>query len=104
MTCLNLTSADIAALVNVEPCQLSLLPSVAFQLLATIQLASRHPGAAQSGAMQQSVAIARALQKHLSVTPNLRALCEAGWNPAHDVPSEGKDANKRAGKPPSAGP
>lgn len=32
--------------------------------------------------------LAGALQEHVSVTLNLRAICEAGWDPGQDVPAE----------------
>lgn len=83
-----MTSADIQALQAMPLLKIEMDAGAAFELLATIQLASRHPLASQSQTLQHSCALARKIQEHLSVTENLATLCEAGWNPESDVPRE----------------
>jgi hypothetical protein len=80
-----MTSADIQALNLLKPIQLELDAGAAFELMAVIQLASRHPAASQTGPIRRCCSLARELQKHLSATKNLAALCEAGWDPTSDV-------------------
>ena len=84
-----LTSMDIAALQSLPPIQLNLDAATAFMLMATIQLASRHPVANQGPTVGKMCELARQIQGHLSVTQNWAALCEAGWDPACDVTTKG---------------
>jgi hypothetical protein len=81
-----MTSADIQALQEMPPLKIEMDAGAAFELLATLQLASRHPVASRSQTLKHSCALAREIQKYLSVTENLKALCEAGWKPKSDVP------------------
>jgi hypothetical protein len=85
-----LTSVDINVLASMPEIELHLDAFAAFELLATIQLACRHPSFETSRTLQRVVQLAKALQAHLSRTPNLAALCEAGWKPDFDVPAEEK--------------
>jgi hypothetical protein len=58
-------------------------------LMSALQLACRHREL--SGPVRDTVQdFARVLQKHISVTPALAALCEAGWDPACDLVDEPK--------------
>jgi hypothetical protein len=58
-----------------------------FQLLSALQLACRHPNF--HGPTRDFVeSYAHFLQRGISKTPTLAAMCEAGWNPAYDVPHE----------------
>jgi hypothetical protein len=59
----------------------------AFSLMAGLQLLLRHP---QFAGPTHDIChdIALALHMELAITPELAALCEAGWNPAHDVPAD----------------
>lgn len=67
----------------------------AFAVVATVQLASRHPGF--GSAMRRIVErLARLLQAEIaSAEPSLAELLEEGWNPAADIP-----AGTREGTPP----
>ena len=58
--------------------------SVAFPMLANLQLALRHPG--NDGlAAGLVLRLARELSERLSLTPAMRAVCEAGFDPEYDV-------------------
>ncbi len=84
---LELTEEDIAALKRLPPVVMELDPGRALQLIATLQLACRHPRfSGETRAFAD--ALAHGLMDYLSITPNIAAFVEAGWDPAHDVPAE----------------
>jgi hypothetical protein len=84
---LEMTQGDIKALGALPPIRIEMDAGRAFQILAVIQLASRHPQARVSTTLKMSMDFAKDLQRYLSVTPNLALLCEAGWDPGQDVPA-----------------
>jgi hypothetical protein len=63
----------------------------AFALLATLQLALRHPGFVARGGptYQIAMSIAEALERDLATTPRLKMAVAAGWHSKFDVPAAG---------------
>jgi hypothetical protein len=51
----------------------------AWCLLASVQLAARHPGGCETAPVQEAVYIVRGLQKGIAFTPRLAAIAKAGW-------------------------
>jgi len=68
-----------------QQCHLKLPGVAAFQLLAALQLALRHPDFPAHSA-EDVIRIAEALQEFCSKSPALAALCQAGWRQEQDVP------------------
>jgi hypothetical protein len=64
---------------------LALSPFQVFALLATVQLASRHPEAATSKMVQLAIEIVRSIQPDISTGPVLTYVAERGWHPESDV-------------------
>lgn len=84
---LNFTQDDVDALQMLPPIRMELDAVTAMQIMSTLQLACRHPRFAGE-ARETAERMARSLQEYLSVTPHVAEICEAGWNPVYDVPSE----------------
>jgi len=85
-----LLNSDLELLTGLPPIQVVITAPEAFAILAQLQLASRHP--ANTGATATIARrFARALQQAIAITPTLRTLAEAGWNPACDVPTDHKE-------------
>lgn len=75
-----LRGSDMEALFNAEPVVFNLPLPHAFMLLSLIQVALRHPDVSlQEFVAQFGEVFGRQLQEKLSLTPNLSAVCEAGW-------------------------
>jgi hypothetical protein len=84
---LNLTIADVAAIELLPVASVRIPGMECFMTLAALQLALRHPDVPEN--IRLSVArLAGALEKHVAVTPNLQAVCAAGWDPDQDVPGK----------------
>jgi len=62
-----------------QPIELELSKYQAWCLMATIQLAFKHPQVAESSTMRAAVMIARGLQEIVSQTPALARVAERGW-------------------------
>lgn len=62
---------------------------VAFHVLATLQLALRHPDF-PTNTSEIVEDFARGLQQRLSLTPQLAAICERGWDQKFDVPKRSR--------------
>lgn len=58
--------------------------AVAMAVLATIQLALRHPGCTGYTA-NEAAAFGRILELGLARTPAIAEACRRGWNPRYDV-------------------
>ncbi len=87
----------LAGLRRCRPIQLELSPDQAFCLVATIQLALRHPGN-RGPTSKVAEAIGRALQDGLAAQDaELGRLCERGWHPVFDVPREHRDRSTLPG-------
>ena len=85
-------SEEFARALRALPEEITLTVSreLAVQLIAVVQLASRHPGASGSPSMAAVVRMARALQDGMAErAPHLGRLLEKGWRPVFDVPREG---------------
>jgi hypothetical protein len=71
---------DFKALYDDEqPIALEITKYQAWCLMASVQLALRHPEAAEKSPVIEAVAIARRLQGVIAVTPRLKAIAAAGW-------------------------
>lgn len=82
-----LAITDMDALRDMLPVSLELTGGQWFAVLATIQLACRHPNF--TGPTRAVVeGLAQAIQGIVSLTPNLARVAAAGWDPAADVPHE----------------
>ena len=77
-----LSDADIAALERLAPFKATLSVPTSFILLATIQLALRHPGV-EHQKKESMITLAGLIVEHLSVSPAVRDICEAGWKGPH---------------------
>jgi hypothetical protein len=77
------TKHDAAAMERLQPKELKLTPTDAFCLLSQLQLALRHPKNVGHAAYVGRQ-LAEDLQEYISVTPNLKLVIEAGWDPEHD--------------------
>jgi hypothetical protein len=84
---LHLTEADIEALERLPDASLKLPAVHAFMALSALQLALRHPNIPANVGFSVTI-LALALQNYISVTSNIAAVCEAGWDPTQDVPAE----------------
>ena len=80
------TEEDMAVLKAMPAVCLDLDTGPALQVMAALQLACRHPKMPPT-VRETAEAVARALQQHLSATPNLAAVMESGWLLAADVDS-----------------
>jgi hypothetical protein len=87
-----LTRLDLHALKQIN-FSVRLDGPVAFGILSALQLAMRHPHVPDRVG-EMVVRFASVLQTQLSVTENLTLLCQAGWNPHLDVPSDVRDQPK----------
>lgn len=77
-----LRATDLEALMSAEGLSFNLPAAHSFMLLSLIQLALRHPDVSPNEMVAQfGNVFGRQLQEKLSVTPNLAAVCEAGWIP-----------------------
>jgi hypothetical protein len=77
----------LKALEALPPIAVAIDGFTALFLMSALQLACRHPGL--NGPVHETVYdFARGLHERISVTPSLAAVCEAGWNPADDVPAK----------------
>lgn len=86
---LQLTPEDLAALKTMPPMRVQIGGVEAMMLLSALQLALRHPHFDTDGPVCETVEqFACALQEHVSATPGLAAICDAGWDPKHDVAPE----------------
>ena len=98
---LNLNVEDVELLQEWPPLQIvipgsddgpvvaSMNAPTAFLILGALQLVLRHPSIKNMGPTVQAVeSFGQMLQAYLSITRNLAEVCEAGWNPSFDVPSE----------------
>jgi hypothetical protein len=81
-----ITALDIVALQTVV-FGVEIPGAVAFQILAALQLATRHP-AFPPHTLETVRDFALVLQEQISVTENLGLLAAAGWDPQRDVPIE----------------
>ena len=81
--CIELKETDIAALTSLPTASLEFNGINALRLLLGIQLLLRHPKV-QGPVRDTFFSVAVSLHEHLSVTPTLTTLCEAGWNPDKD--------------------
>jgi hypothetical protein len=78
---------DLVALETLPPIPVTLDGVTALFIMSALQLACRHPGV--TGPIHETVYdFARGLQERISITPSLAIMCEAGWEPANDVPNE----------------
>ena len=85
---LHMTEADVMALLSLQPMLLRLPPQHAFELLSALQLTLRHPNLPPNTRLMIT-RLAGALEESISVTPNLAAVCRAGWDSSLDGPAEG---------------
>jgi hypothetical protein len=83
---LGLSPADLEALTSAPPIGIELDGTQALIIMAALQLALRHPEYDDSSPTSAFVnSIAKGLAERLSLTPNLKALCNVGWR-ANDAP------------------
>ena len=72
--------ADFKALFeDPRPVLMPLSRYQAWCLMATVQLASKHPEGASTTPIQASITIARGLQDEIANTPMLKRVAEQGW-------------------------
>lgn len=88
-----LTAMDVLRLQELPAFVVEIDGVAALQILSALQLALRHPGFPPH-TMESVRNFAALLQVELAVTENLELLCQAGWNPAQDVPVESREAGK----------
>jgi len=78
-----------------EAVDIRLRPLDAYALLSAVQLASRHPHAADSPTIKIAVRAARKLQKRIPMTPAITAVAEKGWDPDEDCRTEYPTESRR---------
>lgn len=86
-----------------EPIEMALTPWRAYNLLALLQLALRHPGLQASDHVSAEVgrSMAKRLQEKLVIIcPDLTSLLESGWHPDADCTAEEFDEFLETGEQP----
>lgn len=85
----NLKAALQRLAADPQPIQLTMSKADAFTIIGTIQLASRHPAALTSPAIQTAIGITRQMINAIAANDNdLKMLCNMGFERQFDEPSK----------------
>ncbi len=88
MTQIELGPSDMETLLQVPDICIELGALDSLLILYALQLALRHPefASAAPAVRERTCALALVLAKHVAVTPNLQAVCAAGFRANEDPP------------------
>jgi hypothetical protein len=93
---------EVNEMQNLPPASVELPPLTAMAIISHIQLASRHPGIADSEFTKIAIDVAKQLQNLFNEDSEIYKVLELGWNPEADIltPSgEGELDDKPCEKP-----